>query len=133
MDQARRQQIEMQFRETARKEVESRTMSAKVWVLALQEANDDEKAALELYPKLRVENLRRDYRKLAKEAVRMEAEKKEREEEGKRYDEQLAQARREKRRVAVKQQGESDLTYIAIMAIVVACVVAVVRMIVGPE
>ena len=61
----RRRQIEHQFRETARKEVEGRTMGAKVWRQALEECDGDEELAREHYIKLRVLNLRVEFKRLA--------------------------------------------------------------------
>ena len=124
---SRRRQIEHQFRETARKEVEGGTMGAKVWRRALQEAEGDEKLARQHYVKLRVQNLRAEFRKLAKEAVKLDQEQQVRQKEADAYE---AEQRREKvrqRRTAKKRQGESDLSYIAIMAVFIAAVIAVIR------
>lgn len=124
----RRRQIEHQFRETARKEVEGRTMGAKIWRQALQEAEGDEQQAREVYVKLRVQNLRAEFRRLAKQAVQLDKEQKVREGKADQYKEELRQEAVQKRRSAKKRQGESDLSYIAIMAALVVGVIAVLRM-----
>ncbi|MGK0188081.1 MAG: hypothetical protein ACI9R3_003873 [Verrucomicrobiales bacterium] len=124
----RRRQIEHQFRETARKEVEGRTMGAKVWRMALLESNGDEAQAREIYIKLRVENLRTEFRKLAKQAVQLDKEQKVREGKASIYVEEQKQEVLKQRRSAKKRQGESDLSYIAIMTVVIVGIITVVRM-----
>jgi len=127
----RRRQIEHQFRETARKEVDGRTMGAKIWRQALIECEGDEERAREHYIKLRVQNLRGEFRKLAKQAVQLDKEQKEREGQASRYQEELREEAKQQRRSAKKRQGESDLAYIAIMLLFVIGVIAVVRMMSG--
>ena len=124
----RRRQIEHQFRETARKEVEGRTMGAKVWRQALDACEGDEEQAREYYVKLRVQNLRAEFKKLAKQAVQLDKEQKVREGKASAYEEELKQEKKQQRRSAKKRQGESDLSYIAIMLVFVIAVIAAVRM-----
>ncbi|MCB1094813.1 MAG: hypothetical protein R3F19_11095 [Verrucomicrobiales bacterium] len=123
----RRRQIEHQFRETARKEVEGRTMGAKIWRQALEECDGDEEQAREHYIKLRIQNLRIEFRRLAKQAVQLDREQKEREGKASLYQEELKEEARQQRRSAKKRQGESDLSYIAIMLVLVVAVIAVLR------
>ena len=123
----RRREIEHQFRQTALKEVEGKTMAAKIWRLALGECDGDQERARERYVNLRVENLRHEYRRLAKEAVRMDREQKGRQKEASRYEEEIKLEKLAKRRSAKRKQGESDLTYIAIMIVVVAGIIAVIH------
>ena len=123
----RRREIEQQFRQTARKEVEGRTMGAKVWRRALQEADGDEELAKQHYIKLRVANLRQEYRKLAKQAVQMDREHQENVLKAEKHEEELKRERAAKRRSAKRKQGESDLAYIAIMVVVVGSIIAVIH------
>lgn len=125
----RRRQIERQFLETARKEVEGRTMGAKIWRQALEESDGDEERAREQYIRLRVQNLRVEFRRLAKQAVQLDKEQREREDVASRYQEELRQEAILKRRSAKKKQGESDLSYLAIMAVFIAMVIAFIRVI----
>lgn len=125
----RRRQIERQFLETARKEVEGRTMGAKIWRQALEESDGDEESAREQYIRLRVQNLRVEFRRLAKQAVQLDKEQREREDVASRYQEELRQEAILKRRSAKKKQGESDLSYLAIMAVFIAMVIAFIRVI----
>ncbi|MDA0810819.1 MAG: hypothetical protein O3C21_00285 [Verrucomicrobia bacterium] len=123
----RRRQIEHQFRETARKEVEGRTMGAKVWRQALEECDGDEDRAREHYITLRIENLRAEFKRLAKQAIQLDKEQKVKEGKALLYQEELKQEAKEQRRTAKKRQGESDLSYIAIMLAFVVAVIAIVR------
>ena len=125
--QARRRQIEHQFRQTALKEVEGRTMGAKIWRQALADCEGDEKQAKKQYIKLRVQNLRREYRKLALQAVQMDKEQRERQEQADQYHEEVKLEKKAQRRSAKRKQGESDLAYIAIMIFVVAGIIAVIH------
>jgi hypothetical protein len=127
LKQQRRREIQAQFRETARKEIEGRTMGAKIWRQALTESDGDDELAREIYTRLRVDNLREEYRKLARQAVQMDKEHRAKQEGADLYLEEQKQEKVAKRRSAKRKQGESDLTYIAIMIVVVAGIIAVIR------
>ena len=102
-------------------------MGAKVWRQALEECDGDEEQAREHYIKLRVLNLRVEFKRLAKQAVQLDKEQKVREGQASLYQEELKQEAKEQRRSAKKRQGESDLSYIAIMLAFVVAVIAIVR------
>ena len=127
LKQQRRRKIEAQFRETARREIEGRAMGAKIWRQALTESDGDDELAREIYTRLRVDNLREEYRKFARQAVQMDKEHRAKQEGADLYLEEQKQEKVAKRRSAKRKQGESDLTYIAIMIVVVAGIIAVIR------
>ena len=102
-------------------------MGAKIWRQALEECDGDEEQAREHYIKLRIQNLRIEFRRLAKQAVQLDREQKEREGKASLYQEELKEEARQQRRSAKKRQGESDLSYIAIMLVLVVAVIAVLR------